>query len=604
MRYPLRKRSGLAVLIAIAVVGTTGVPNLSSAAKPDAISLQGVVRSSAGEALAGIPVHARLQGSNVVVVVYTNKSGQYSFEDLKPGSHAVRINLVGFQPVDKPAVTTPRKKPVKVDFALQASPPPPSAFTDSEILSALPGTAEQKRSLYVNVQGCNGCHFLDRVVKDKGLDKAGWLAIIQQMRRVSEPGTPPPSPEALQLRANRNRGMGTSEDDPLAEYLAFALGPESGKLSLQLAPRPTEDASTRLTAVEYETPRGVLPGAPGFSSVDIDTKFFQWTEAAATSGWFAEKGSTANRGDHSFTWMHDVAVEPISGYVYYSDQYANVLGQINPKTGEVKEFPVPPIRPGKLPGTQQISVDKTGNVWVGVNSQGALARFNPKLQKITGMWAMGDPALSCGFTTIESSGNPWCSSGGGRNTISRLDLSTGKFTSYTMPKEQNQYAGFYGVAIDSQDRVYSMEFSGGNISRFDRHTGKFTEWKPPTPNAGPRRGSVDSQDRLWFAEFFAGNLGMFDPKTETIREWKIPDDAWAAPYITAVDNQNNKVWITDFNSDFLFLFDMKTEKFTRFLLPEKNIRIRYMIVDDSTNPSTLWIPNFTPPGQIIKLQAW
>ena len=395
--------------------------------------------------------------------------------------------------------------------------------------------------------------------------------------------------------------MGTGEDDQLAEYLAFALGPNSPSLAPQLAPRPTEDASTRLVAVEYETLRGVLPGTPGFSSVDIDTTFFKWTERNAPS--FFEKGATANRGDHSYTWMHDVAVEPISGYLYYTDQYANILGQINPKTGEVKEFPVPPIRPGKLPGTQQISIDKTGNVWFGVNSHGAIARFNPKLQKITGMWAMDNPGLSCGFTTIESAGNPWCSTGGGRNTISRFDLSTGKFTSYTMPKEQNEFAGFYWVGIDSKDRVYSMEFSGGNISRFDRNTGKFTEWKPPTRNAGPRRGSVDAQDRLWFAEFFAGQLGMFDPKTETIREWKIPD-SWPAPYVTAVDNKGSKVWITDFNSDFIYRFDMKTEQFTRLLLPEKNIRIRYLIVDDSTEPSTLWIPNFTPPGQIIKFQVW
>jgi virginiamycin B lyase len=239
---------------------------------------------------------------------------------------------------------------------------------------------------------------------------------------------------------------------------------------------------------------------------------------------------------------------------------------------------------------------------VGVNSQGMIARFNPKLQRITGMWAMDEPSLSCGFTTIESSGNPWCSTGGGRNTISRLDLASGKFTSYTMPKEQNEFAGFYGVAIDSKDRIYSMEFSGGNISRFDRSTGKFTEWKPPTPNAGPRRGTVDSQDRLWFGEFFAGNLGMFDPGTETIREWHLPDP-WGAPYTAAVDDKHGKVWVSDFSSDFIYLFDIKTEKFTTYLLPHHNVRIRFMAVDAAASVPTVWIPNFTPPGQIIKLEA-
>ena len=594
MRMLLGKSGALEVLV-MAIIAATA---LHAAGKSDDAPIHGTVRSSEGEPLAGIPVHARLAGRHVVNVVYTNKDGHYSFQGLDSGTQTVSINLAGFQPVEKSAVIG--KKSADVDFTLQSIPIPLTSFTDSEILAALPGAPEKKQWLYRNVEGCNGCHFLDRVVLRKGLDKAGWLGIIEQMERVTEPGGTPPTKEALQLRANRNRLLGSPDPEQLAEYMASVLGPNSGKLSPQQAARPTEDVSTRLTAVEYETPRGVIPGTPGFSTVDIDSTYFRWTEKNAAS--LTEKGAAANRGDHAYTWLHDVIVEPQSGYAYYSDQYADILGQVNPKTGEVKEFSVPPIRTGKLPGTQQISVDKMGNVWLGVNNQGAIARFSPKLQRITGEWAIGDAGLSCGFTTMESTGNPWCSTGGGRNTISKLDLSTGKFTSYTMPKEQNELAGFYGVAIDSHDRIYSMEFSGGNISRFDPQTGKFTEFIPPTPHSGARRGSVDSHDRLWFGEFFAGNLGMFDPKTEKIREWKIPDP-YAAPYIAAVDDKNNKVWVSDFDSDFIYLFDIATEKFTTYLLPEKDVRIRFMFVDGSANPSTLWIPNFTPPGQVIKLQV-
>jgi len=590
---------------AIIVVVTLALGCVSSwgAKSPDVkggdTRLHGVVRSSDGQALAGVPVHEQAEGSHIIYTVYTNQTGQYSFSELQPGTKKISINLVGFQPVDQPVAVG--KKPVALDFSLQAAPIPLTSFTDSELLAALSGTAQQKQWIYRNVEGCNGCHYLDRVVIKKGLDKAGWLAVIEMMERVTEPGGNPPTKEGLQLRSNRNRLLGSPEPDELAAYLASVLGPNSPDLRPRLMARPVERVSTRLTAVEYQTPRGVLPGTPGFSSVDIDSTYFRWTERNAAS--LTEKGAAANRGDHAFTWLHDVVVEPASGYVYYSDQYANILGQLNPNTGEVKEFSIPPIRPGKLPGTQQISVDKEGNVWVGVNSQGAIARFSPKLQRITGEWAMGEASLSCGFTAMESTGNPWCSTGGGRNTVSRLNRDTGKFTSYTMPKEQNELAGFYGVAIDSQNRIYSMEFSGGNISRFDPKTEKFTEFVPPTPHSGARRGSVDSQDRLWFGEYFAGNLGMFDPKTEKIREWKIPDP-YAAPYMAAVDDKNGKVWVSDFNSDFIFLFDIKTEQFTTYLLPEKDVRIRWMMADPTSTPSTVWIPNFTPPGTIIKLQAW
>ena len=600
MRFERWTKSCVVAVLSALIIWVSVGRSASPAAKPDLVSLQGVVRSTGGEALAGIPVHSRLNGSIMVTVAYTDKSGQYSFTDLKQGSYSVYINLVGFQPSNKPA-DIGGNKPAKVDFSLQSIPVPVTSYTDSEILAALPGTEEQKHGLYQNVEGCNGCHFLDRVVNLRGRDKAGWRAVVEQMKMVHEPGTPPPTKEALELRAKRNRLLGAPDEDQLAEYLTFALGPNSKPLTPQLATRPTDDASTRLTATDYETPRGVMPGTPGFSSVDIDPVFFKWTEKNAPA--LTEKGTAANRGDHAFTWLHDTLVEPQSGYIYYSDQYANILGQVNPKTGDVKEFTVPAIKPGRLPGTQQMVTDKAGNVWLGVNSQGALLRFSPKLQRITGMWAMTEGNLSCGFVTIESTGNPWCSTGGGKNAISRLDLSTGQFTSYTMPKEQNELAGFYGVGIDSQNRIYSMEFSGGNISRFDPRTGKFTEFTPPTPNAGPRRGSVDSQDRLWFGEFFAGQLGMFDPKTEKIREWKLPDP-YGAPYLAAVDDKNGKVWVSDFNSDFIYLFDIKTEKFTTYLLPEKNVRIRFMMADKTATPSTVWIPNFTPPGQVIRLQAW
>ena len=97
---------------------------------------------------------------------------------------------------------------------------------------------------------------------------------------------------------------------------------------------------------------------------------------------------------------------------------------------------------------------------------------------------------------------------------------------------------------------------------------------------------------------------MLDPETETIREWKISDDPYAAPYDVAVDNYNKTVWTNDFNNNRVFRFDMQTEKVTEFLLPEADVEIRHLYVDGSTTPATLWIPDYSPPGKILKLQAW
>ena len=97
---------------------------------------------------------------------------------------------------------------------------------------------------------------------------------------------------------------------------------------------------------------------------------------------------------------------------------------------------------------------------------------------------------------------------------------------------------------------------------------------------------------------------MLDPVSGTIREWAISENPYAAPYDVAVDNYNNTVWTNDFNNNRVFRFDMQTEQITEFLMPEANIEIRHLFVDGSTTPATLWIPDYSPPGKILKLQAW
>ncbi len=122
---------------------------------------------------------------------------------------------------------------------------------------------------------------------------------------------------------------------------------------------------------------------------------------------------------------------------------------------------------------------------------------------------------------------------------------------------------------------------------------------------------MDAQDRWWFAEFFAGRLAMFDGKTDVIKEWPItgPNAApfaapFVAPYMVAFDDKNNVAWTTDFNNNRLYRFDVKTETFTEFMMPEPHVEIRHLVVDSSTEPPTLWFPDYRPPGKIVKLQAF
>ena len=67
--------------------------------------LAGKVVSSAGEALAGIPIKAHRDNSAVTVAVYSDAKGEYAFpawSDLTPGSYSVGIELPDFEHAAQP----------------------------------------------------------------------------------------------------------------------------------------------------------------------------------------------------------------------------------------------------------------------------------------------------------------------------------------------------------------------------------------------------------------------------------------------------------------------------------------------------------------------
>src|SRR5260370_24268328 len=103
--------------------------------------LAGKVTSSAGEALAGIPVKAHRNGSAITVAVYTDAKGEYTFpawSDLKPGSYSVGIELPDFEHLAQPVMVS-AGKPTRIAFSLTSKPLAYEDANASEIIAGLPG---------------------------------------------------------------------------------------------------------------------------------------------------------------------------------------------------------------------------------------------------------------------------------------------------------------------------------------------------------------------------------------------------------------------------------------------------------------------------------
>ena len=547
--------------IVLRAIGFVGILSLLAAGagcsqQSHSTPLSGRVQSPEVESLAGIPVRAHLAGSNRAVTVYTNKQGQFVYRDLLPGLYTVSIEAAGFESLQKEGIALTAGEPVRLDLDLQPRSPSLDELTTAEILMALPGTREQK----IKTARCSNCHPLQFALQQRR-DRQDWLQIIERMRGITSSGVMRPE-KRIQEILHETR----DSNNDLADFLASVRGPDSPELPYKLFPRPTEEASTSAVITEYRIPRGAV--------------------------------SVTFRGDQRGAWLHDVMPDPNGRYIWYTDHFKNVLGRLDPESGEIKEFSYPHAALERQQGAHKLLFDKQGNIWLGENWQGTIARFDPRTEQFT-QWTNPDSAANHGMFGIDSNGNIWAASSN-TNSVSKLDPRSGQFTNYPIPTPR----GMYGCDVDSKDFVYYCQMDAGRVGRFDPGTGEFTEWITPTPDSAPRRLDIDAKDRLWFAEFFGGNIAMLDPVSGTIREWAISENPYAAPYDVAVDNYNNTVWTNDFNNNRVFRFDMQTEQITEFLMPEANIEIRHLFVDGSTTPATLWIPDYSPPGKILKLQAW
>ena len=356
-------RYALATLLLATLAGVYSQLPPDNALAAENSLLDGRVVSSTGQPLAGVPVRAHRENSNIAVSVFTNSRGDYSFpgwSDLSAGSYSTGIDLPDFEPVRQEAVTLSAGKTARVDFTLKPRQPSIADATASEIVAALPGSNDQKHLL---VQ-CDNCHSLQFALR-KPHTKEEWAQIIRRMageRAVSRetPGT---------------RAFGQKKYvEPLAEYLASVRGAgSSDQLPFRLRPRPAGEAAARLVVTEYDVPRG--------GSRDLNII----------------------RGDRRFAWPHDILLDPKGPYAYYTDHFSYILGRLDRRTGEVKEFPYTLLpgmgregigivaerqeragNPGG--GAHDIAFDPDGNVVFGMG--GGTVRFNPRTEEFTA-WASG-----------------------------------------------------------------------------------------------------------------------------------------------------------------------------------------------------------------------
>jgi len=266
---------------------------------------------------------------------------------------------------------------------------------------------------------------------------------------------------------------------------------------------------------------------------------------------------------------HDPLATP-DGMIWWTGQFANKLGRLNPATGEMKEFTIPV--PG---GPHGLINDKDGNIWYAGNWGGHIGKLNPT----TGEWKqyyMPDPKAKDPHTPLfDKNGILWFSVQNG-GFMGRLDPATGEIKLWQPVGAPGQQP--YPLRFLSDQRQPWFGYFGSNkMATIDPDTLELKEYTLPDSKARLRRMGVTSDDMIWYGDWSNGKLVRFNPKDGSIKEYQGPGGQLAQPYgMTVIDDI---IWYCESNlrPNTLVRFDPKTEKFQTWLMPEGGGIVRHMM---------------------------
>jgi virginiamycin B lyase len=263
------------------------------------------------------------------------------------------------------------------------------------------------------------------------------------------------------------------------------------------------------------------------------------------------------------------------GSIWYTGQLANVLGRLDPKTGQILEFPVKPQT-----GPHGLKEDKDGNIWFTGNFSSVMGKLDPKTGKVT-EYPMPDAAAKDPHSLVfDHDGILWFTVQQG-NRIGRLDPSSGEIKLLTPPTAG---ARPYGIVVNSKNVIFVVEFGAPKIAAIDPKTLAIREFTLPDPAARPRRLAIGPDDAVWYSDFSRGYLGHLDPATGQVKEWPSPSGPKSQPY--GMVFTKGAVWYNESAAkpNTIVRFDPATEKFQSWAIPGGGDIVRNMDVTTDGQP--------------------
>ena len=255
-------------------------------------------------------------------------------------------------------------------------------------------------------------------------------------------------------------------------------------------------------------------------------------------------------------------VEGPDGSIWWVGQWADILGRIEPKTGEMREFALPV---GAKP--HSVEIGPNGGVWYTGNKNATIGRLNPETHEIT-EFAMPDEAARDPHTHVfDADGILWFSLQRS-NMIGRLDPRTGEIRTVRAPTPGSRP---YGVKVASDGAVW-VACNGSNcLLRLDPSSMEVSEIRLPEKGTTVRRHDIGPDGTIWWVNSGLGRIGSYDPRNGEIREWPSPSGPESHPY--AIAYFDGAVWYNEsgVRPDMLVRFDPGAETFQSWPIPSGDL---------------------------------
>ena len=262
------------------------------------------------------------------------------------------------------------------------------------------------------------------------------------------------------------------------------------------------------------------------------------------------------------------------GAIWWTGQLANKLGRLDPQSGAMREYPV-----NAQSGPHGLLEDKAGNVWFTGNFRGFIGRLDPRTGEVKEYRLPDARARDPHTIVIDHDGIIWFTVQTG-NFVGRLDPATGDIK-LAQPPTAN--ARPYGIAVNSRNEIYFVEFGAPKIAKIDRAM-HIEEFALPDPAARPRRIAITPDDQIWYTDFARGYLGRFDPASHKVEEFASPSGPKSQPY--GIVATKGALWYVESGAkpNAVVRFDPVSHAFQSWAIPGGGDIVRNMAIDHDGNP--------------------